>query len=155
MTVARLMARKFDRAVHLKSDDFLHAIESGYIDPWKPESNEQNDVVMQVVGDAAVSFAKARYVTIVEGVILPGWYYEPLVSRIRSEGIEVDTVVLRPSLAACVRRAGNRTSRPLDDQAVIEQLWNGFEDLGDLERVVIDNSAGDPEESADVISARL
>jgi len=154
-TVARLLARRFDRAVHLESDAFFHAIVSGYVEPWKPESHEQNGLVMRVVGDAAVSFATARYFTIVEGMILPGWFYEPLMDRIRREGVDVDTVVLRPSLDVCVKRAGNRTSRPLGDEAVIEQLWHGFDDLGVLEPNVVDNSEVDPGLSADLISAHL
>ena len=154
-TVARLLARRLERAVHLESDSFFHAIESGYVEPWKPESHEQKGVVMRILGDAAVSFAMARYFTIVEGMILPGWFYEPLIDRIRGEGVDVDTVVLRPPLAVCVRRASGRTSRPMGDQAVIEQLWHGFDDIGDLERSVVNNSAEDLEASVDLITARL
>jgi predicted ATPase len=154
-TVARLLARRFDRAVHLESDSLFHAIASGYVEPWTPASHEQNGVVMGVVGDAAVSFARAGYFTVVEGMILPGWFYEPLVARIRGEGIDVDTVVLRPPLAICIKRAGSRSARPMGDQAVLERLWHDFEDVGVLERSVIDNSADDPEASVNLISARL
>jgi len=154
-TVARLLARRFDRAVHLEADSFFHAIASGYVEPWKPASHEQNGVVMGVVGDAAVSFARAGYFTIVEGMILPGWFYEPLLARIRGGGIDADTVVFRPPLAVCVRRASSRSTRPMGDHAVIERLWHGFDDVGVLERSVIDNGADDPEASVDLISARL
>ena len=54
-----------------------------------------------------------------------------------------------------MRRAGNRISQPLGNQAVIEQMWHGFDDLGHLERDVIDNGAEDPNASVDVIAARL
>ena len=139
----------------MESDSFFHAIASGYVEPWKPASHEQNGVVMGVVGDAAVSFAKAGYITVVEGMILlPGWFYGPLVARIRGEGIDVDTVVLRPPLAVCIKRAGSRSARPMGDQALLEQLWHGFDDVGALERSVIENS-DDPEASVDLISARL
>ncbi|MGZ8631107.1 MAG: AAA family ATPase [Actinomycetota bacterium] len=154
-TLARLLAGRFDRAVHLESDDFFHAIRSGYVDPWKPESHEQNTVVMRIVSDAAVRFAKAGYFTIVEGMILPARFYEPLRDRLRLARLDVGTVILRPSLVVCLSRAGQRTTRPMGDPGVVEQLWHGFEDLGVLERHVTDNGTQDPEATADLISVRL
>src|SRR6186997_3330933 len=41
-TVARLLMSRFQRAVHLRSDEFFHFIRAGYVEPWKPESHEQN-----------------------------------------------------------------------------------------------------------------
>jgi hypothetical protein len=69
--VARIVASRFDRAVHLEADDFFHFISSGYIEPWKSESDSQNEVVIEIVGDAASRFARASYFTIVEGILLP------------------------------------------------------------------------------------
>lgn len=154
-TVARLVATRFERAVHLESDDFFHYIRSGYVEPWKTESHEQNSVVIRIVGDAAASYAEAGYITIIDGIILPGWFYEPLHDRLRGAGLDVATTILRPSLAVCMKRAGQRASRPLVEQAVVEQLWHGFVDLGVLERHVIDNGAQDAEATAHAVTARL
>jgi len=137
--VAALIASRFHRSVHLVADSFFHFIESGYVEPWKPEAHEQNMTVMRIVGDAAASYAKAGYVTIVEGVIVPGWFYEPLLERLRADAITVKTVILRPPLDICRERARGRLSRPLADPAVVEQLWRGFIDLGPLEQHVLDN----------------
>ena len=41
-TVGRLLAQGWDRAVHLHTDDFYAWIASGYIEPWRPESQDQN-----------------------------------------------------------------------------------------------------------------
>ena len=60
-TVAGLLAARRERAVHLESDSFFHFIVSGYIEPWKPESHEQNEAVMAAVGEAAARYARARY----------------------------------------------------------------------------------------------
>ena len=51
--VARLLASRSERAAHVESDSFFHFIQSGYIEPWKPESHEQNTVVMRIVAEAA------------------------------------------------------------------------------------------------------
>jgi len=59
-TVARRVAARSHRAVHLESDHFFHFIRSGYVEPWRPESNEQqNRTVMRIVPDAAATYAAA------------------------------------------------------------------------------------------------
>ena len=57
---------------------------SGYVQPWRPEAHEQNTVIMSIVGDAAVAYARAGYRTIVDGIVIPGWFYEPLRHAIES-----------------------------------------------------------------------
>jgi len=151
-TVARILASRFERAVHLVTDDFFHSIRSGYIDPWKPESREQNEVVMGIVGDAATNYAAAGYVTIVDGIIIPGWFYEPLHDRFEGAGLDVEAAILRPSLETCLSRSRSRSSpRTLADPAVVEQLWLEFSRLDALERHVIDTDAHEPEGTADAV----
>jgi len=71
-TVARLLSVEFERSVHLESDLFFEFIASGFVEPWKPESHEQTEVIMQIVCDAAASYAAAGYFTIVDGILIPG-----------------------------------------------------------------------------------
>lgn len=71
-TVAGLLAAKSKRSVHLESDRFFHFIQAGYIEPWEPESHEQNTAVMRIVAQAAASYADAGYFTIIDGIIIPG-----------------------------------------------------------------------------------
>jgi adenylate kinase family enzyme len=52
-TVARLLAARSERAVHLESDAFFHFIRSGYVEPWKPEAHAQNTTVMRIVAATA------------------------------------------------------------------------------------------------------
>jgi predicted kinase len=161
-TVARFVAARFKRAVHLQHDEFFHVIRSGYVEPWKTGSHEQNEVVFRVVGDAATRYAKAGYFTIIDGVIVP-WYYPRFRRRLQKAELDVATAILRPSLAACTSRAGRRASiplaetgfRPLAEPAVIEQMWQEFADLGPLERHLIDNDALGPEATADEVMTRL
>ena len=48
-TTADRLAARWDRAIHPESDSFFHFIPTGYVEPWKPESHEQNTTVMQIV----------------------------------------------------------------------------------------------------------
>ena len=76
-------------------DDFFHVIRSGYVEPWMPESHIQNDLVLAVVGVLRRN-SHAGYVTIIDGVIMPGWFLEPLHGHIEIAGLEVATAILRP-----------------------------------------------------------
>jgi hypothetical protein len=40
---------------------FFHFIESGYVESLRPESHQQNQVVMRIVAEAAPSYAAAGY----------------------------------------------------------------------------------------------
>ncbi len=128
---------------------------SGYVEPWKPESHEQNTIVMRIVGEAAVGYARAGYRVVVDGIVIPGWFFEPLRDAIRAAGIEVAFAILRPPLALVLERAAARSADRLSDPAVVEQLWNGFADLGELERHVIDNGELTAEQTTDLVAERL
>ncbi len=110
---------------------------------------------MQIVGEAAAGYAKAGYFTIVEGIVLPGWFVEPLRDHLRNRGLDVALAILRPSLDICTERAGQRPSRRLGDPLVVEQLWRSFSSLDALERYVIDSGNQGPDETAEIVSERL
>lgn len=155
-TVARLLAERTERAVHLESDCFFHFIVSGYVEPWKPEAHRQNTAVMRIVGDVAVAYERAGYNTIIDGIILPGWFFEPLRDSIGGSGFEVAYAVLRPPLAVAVERAASRRSGRMSNAAVVEQLWNEFSDLGTLEHHAIEiPKRQTAEETADSVAQRL
>lgn len=143
-TVARTLAGDYERAAHLESDSFFHSIASGYIEPWKPESHEQNVTVMRIIATAAASYAAAGYVTIVDGIISPRWFMAPLRDGLSAAGHNVAYAVLRPPLATCRSRLAGRASDELAGGHVLEQLWREFANLGPLERHAIDNSHDTP-----------
>jgi tRNA uridine 5-carbamoylmethylation protein Kti12 len=154
-TTARILASRSDRAVHLEADVLFHFIESGYVEPWKPESHQQNITVMRIVADAAASYAAAGYFTIVEGIILPDWFLDPLRNSLRDAGHSVAYTVLRAPLEVCASRAGSRDRQPPAASDVVAQLWRDFADLGRLESNVIDVEAKGPDETADLLADRL
>ncbi|HEY5710101.1 MAG TPA: AAA family ATPase [Solirubrobacterales bacterium] len=153
-TVAGILASRSSRAVHLESDVFFRFVRSGYVEPWKPESHEQNSVVMGIVAQAAAGYAAAGYETIVDGILIPGWFLEPLADSLRDAGHTVACAVLRAPASTCVARVQSREGVPLEASHV-EQLWRSFADLGEYERNAIELDGEEPEEVADIVSRRL
>ena len=154
-TVAAILAERSDRAVHLEADLFFRFIRSGHVEPWRPESHQQNEVVMRIVAEAAAGYAAAGYFTIVDGIVIPGWFFEPLRDALREARHEVAFAVLRAPLSLCLARVRDREGMPSVDPTVIERLWREFADLGDLERNALDLDGESPERTADLLEARL
>lgn len=132
-TVARELAARTDRGVHIESDVFFHFIGAGCVEPWKAESHQQNVTVMQAVATTAASYADGGYFTIVDGIINPEWFLEPLRDALKESGHPVSYAVLRPTLSTCLSRTTGRAGGQLSDPHVVAQLWDGFADLGPLE----------------------
>jgi predicted kinase len=154
-TAAEILTERSARGVHLESDLFFRFIRSGYVEPWKPESHEQNRTVMRIVAQTAVGYAAAGYSTIVDGIVIPGWFLEPLRDALHGAGHPVAYAVLRAPLSVCKARAQARGREPLGDPEVIERLWRDFADLGDLEPHAVEVGERSPEESADLLERLL
>jgi predicted kinase len=154
-TVARLLAQRFDRAVHLESDRFFQFIVAGYIEPLRPESHAQNTTVMQIVASAAAAYAKAGFFTIIDGIVIPRWFLGPVQEALRSQGFDVAYAVLRASEETCLSRAATRSQDRLSDSRVIHQLWQEFADLDELESHVLDTEQAQPEQTADALAEAL
>jgi hypothetical protein len=143
--------------VHLETDCFWHFIATGYIEPWKPESQEQNTLVMEIIAEVARRYAKAGYFTVIDGIVGPRSFFEPLRAVLIASELRVCYAILRPPLPVAVERATVRRSTRLADRAVIEHLWRGFVDLEpSLEaNVVIENGDLSAEGTLAVVLERL
>ena len=150
-TAAAALAAGSERAVHLEADRFFHFIRAGYVEPWRPESHAQNEVVMGIVARAAAGYADAGYLTVVDGIVIPRWFLAPLRDGLREAGHDVAYAVLRAPLELCLERAHDRPA----EREVLVRLWHSFADLGPLERHALDTSALTPEQTADVLRRRL
>jgi predicted kinase len=152
-TAAAILAERVSPAVHLEADAFFRFIRAGYVEPWKPESHDQNRLVMGIVAAAAAAYAKAGYFTIVDGIVIPRWFLEPLRDGLRAAGLGVAYAVARAPLSVCEARLREREG--LLDPRAIERLWSDFAELGDLEQNAVDVVGLSPGESADAISRAL
>lgn len=144
-TIAGELARRYDRAVHLHTDDFWHFIVSGGIAPFEPEAEQQNHAVLDVIAGAACTYAAGGFTTVVDGIVGP-WMLDHFLDQAgRHPGLPVHYVVLRPGRETALRRAQQRTAAAaLTDEAPILSMWDQFADLGDLEAHVLDTSQQDP-----------
>ncbi|CAM4045061.1 AAA family ATPase [Tsukamurella strandjordii] len=142
-TVAARLARTFELGVHLHTDDFWHAIVSGAIPPYEPESAVQNDTVMEVIAGAAFAYAAGGYTTVLDGIVGP-WMLAHF--RAHDPGIDVRYLVLRPDRATVLARAQARTAPDaLVEVQPILTMWDQFADLGEYESNVLDTSHDDAE----------
>lgn len=153
-TAAGILAARSNPSVHLEADAFFRFISSGYVEPWRVESQAQNEAVMRIVAKAAAGYATAGYFTIVEGIVIPGWFFEPLRDALREAGHAVAFAVLRAPLAVCAARVQGREGEALPTDA-IEQLWQSFADLGDLEPNALDLGERKADEAAELLARRL
>jgi chloramphenicol 3-O-phosphotransferase len=151
-SVARALASHYERAVHVEADEFFRFVASGWVDPAKPGSQHQNETVMRSVALAAASYADGGYVTIVEGIIQPRWFLEPLRDRLGAAGHRTAYAILHAPLATCIERARARSAQPLADAAVVQQLWDAFAQPAGLERHVVDASVATAEAVAATIA---
>jgi adenylate kinase family enzyme len=147
-TVARLLADTSTRpTAHLHTDDFYAAIRKGFISPWLREAQQQNIVVVGVIVDAALAYARGGYDVIIDGIVGP-WFLDPF-REAAKQGVAFDYVVLRPSEAETVRRGTARTfEKAMREEAVISQMWKAFSDLGSLEPHALDSTASSAEATA-------
>ena len=100
---------------------------------------------MRIVGDVASAYAAAGYFTVVEGIVIPRWFLEPLRDQLESAGQRVAYAVLRAPLELCLER------REAVDAAVVESVWRQFGDLGALDGHALDVAGVTP----DAVAAAL
>jgi cytidylate kinase len=134
-TVARRLAVRRERAVHIHTDDFHAWIVSGYVVPWTVEAQEQNITAIEAMSLAGARFARAGYEVFIDGIVGP-WFLEPWLKL----GIAVDYCILRPSAQAAHRRAAARADYPLADLSAVAVMHEAFSDLGPYEAHVIDTT---------------
>jgi gluconate kinase len=151
-TVGRLVAAHFDLAVCMEADWFWTTIVRGHVDPWLPEADEQNRTVLRTAAAAAAELADGGYTVVMSGIFGP-WYLDLVTDVLRWKIDDLHYVVLRPGFEVTLGRARTRLPLtpgipPLTDEGPIRQLWEQFQNLGPLERHVIDNGVQNPQETA-------
>lgn len=148
-TVADLVAGSADKpTVHLTTDEFYRAIRAGYIPPYLPEAQGQNETVIDAIVAAVEVYAEGGFDVIVDGIVGP-WFLAPYRRLADRTGLALTYIVLRPALPTALVRARDRSGPDLKDPDVIAGLHNAFGDLADLEHHVIDNTTLNSEATAD------
>jgi predicted kinase len=155
-TVAGILTHRAERAVHLETDRFFSFIRSGFIEPWDPESDEQNQLVMRTAATAAASYATAGYMTVLEGIVIPRWTLGVIREALGAAGVPTSYVVLRAPHSVCAGRIHQREGDfELFEPGVLAAISSEFDDLGEFEPHAIDIAGMDAEQAAAAVSARL
>jgi predicted ABC-type ATPase len=150
-TVAQLIADQFERSVLVEGDAFFGFLAAGAIEPWLPESHQQNEIVTEVGAQATGAFVNGGYDTVYDGVVGP-WF---LTAFARGTGLDqLDYAVILPSLDVCLERVRSRVGHGFSDPEATASMHRQFAD-GDLDqRHVITDEASSASEIAALISDR-
>jgi chloramphenicol 3-O-phosphotransferase len=150
-TIARALAESAAQpTVHLATDLFYVAIRKGFIPPFLPEAAKQNAVVLDVIVEAMLGYAKGGYDVIVDGIVGP-WSLPQFVSAAARGGRDLSFVVLRPNFEETFARAVAREGKELKASGPIKGLYGAFAALGPLESHAIDTSG----ETVDATTLRV
>jgi cytidylate kinase len=147
-TVAELLAiNASSPTVHLTTDSFYRSIRAGFVLPFLPQAQQQNEVVIEAIVGTVVTFARGGYDVVVDGIVGP-WFLPPFRAASERDHLAMSYVVLRPGLPVTLSRATQRRGTELTDVDAITGLHAAFAQLGDLEDHVIDSGNLDAEQTA-------
>jgi len=151
-TVARLLARRFPRGVHLEGDVFRRSVVSGRAEMTPSPSDEALEQVRlryRLAAAAADAYFDAGFTVVLEDVVageeLPG-FVELIASR------PLHVVVLLPSVAT-IRSRDERRENNAYTRWQVEELHSGFAERTPRMGTWLDNSNQEPEETVTEILA--
>jgi chloramphenicol 3-O-phosphotransferase len=152
-TVCEALCERYDRTVHLETDDAYAWIRMGFLRPWKPGSARQNLMVSRACARAATAFAQDGFGVFIDGVIGP--HILPVyVEELRAAGVPVHLAVLLPSLEMARRRAGERAKQIPGADEMFRSVYPMFADAGEFAGCTIDTSRMTALDAADEVMER-
>lgn len=129
-----------DRVLHMHTDDMYGYVAKGFVAPWRPESQQQNDALMRAMAASAAICAESDYLTLVDGIVGP-WFLEPWRNAAAERQVELHYVALLPSDEEAVARGTARTTPgAMTDPAVIRQMCAAFREFPLPERHIVDST---------------
>jgi cytidylate kinase len=147
-TVAELIASGASGpTVHLVTDLFYRAIRTGFVLPYLPEAQRQNEVVIEAIVATVATYARGGYDVVVDGIIGP-WFLAPFRAMAAHDRLALSYVVLRPDADTTLSRARGRGGNELKDVEAITGLHSAFEQLAELESHAIDTGELDAVQTA-------
>jgi cytidylate kinase len=136
-TVAALVADRLPRSVLIAGDAFFDFLRQGAIEPWRPESHLQNEVVVEAAAAATGRFAR-EYATVYDGVMGP-WFVDAFLA---ASGLDaLDYVVLLPDVEVCVERVMTRDGHGFRNEEAARKMHHEFSRCELDERHLLANHA--------------
>jgi cytidylate kinase len=121
-TIAALVADRLPRSALIEGDAFFAFLRQGAIEPWLPESQAQNEIVIEAAAVAAGRFARDLD-TVYEGVVGP-WFVDIFLTGTGLDAL--DYVVLLPDVEVCVERVMTRDGHEFRDEAAARKMHDHF-----------------------------
>src|SRR6266545_3228366 len=122
-TVARLLAARMERGVHIEGDRLQEWIASGAVWPGQePREESERQIQLNVRNQCllARSFAEAGFVPVLDYVVVSRARLEEY--RRQLEGLALDLVVLAPGREVALRRDRERAEK------TVAEVWAYLED---------------------------
>jgi gluconate kinase len=149
-TVSKLLVQQRGPSALVEGDQFFAFLARGAIEPWLPESHEQNSVVVSAAAVATGRFADGGFFTVYDGVIGP-WFIDAFTS---ATGLtELDYVVLMADVETCVERVLNRSGHGFRDDAAARKMHAEFATAIVAPRHVLNIDSESPRDVVDRIVA--
>jgi chloramphenicol 3-O-phosphotransferase len=149
-SVARALCERYDRTVHIETDQFFAAIRMGLISPWKAESDRQNHMVSRAAARAASAYAEELFGVFIDGVIGPHVLPEYL-RELTATSLPVHFVLVAPSLDAIVARGTAREDTIRVPPNLLRRGYETFREWGSFAGATIDNTSLTAEQTADLV----
>jgi cytidylate kinase len=144
-TVARALARRFDRSALVAGDDFFAFIQRGFIAPWTSEAHRQNETVVQASAAAAGRLAAGGYTVVYDGIIGP-WF---LAAFTAAAGLDrLHYALLLPSEERCEARVQSRMGHGFSNLDATRHMYDQFAHSHIAERHLFMNPPDEPIDAA-------
>jgi hypothetical protein len=138
-TVAALVAQAFPIAALVPGDAFFAFWSRGFVEPWRPESQAQNETILTAAGAAVGAYSRGGCQVVYDGVLGP-WLLPAFLAGSGLAGVHY--VVLLPPLETCLARVAGRAGHPFADPAATRQMHAEFARTDvDPRHVVADDEA--------------
>ncbi|MCU1395995.1 MAG: uncharacterized protein JWM34_4423 [Ilumatobacteraceae bacterium] len=136
----------------IEGDAFFHFLRNGAIDPWLPESDDQNTVVTRAAGAATGEFARGDIHAVFDGVI-GSWFLDEFLAATGLAAL--DYAVLLPPVDLCVQRVLTRERHGFKNEPAARHMHDQFTRRPPADRHVFRQFDQSPDELATcVLDAR-
>lgn len=149
-SVAESLCERYDRTVHLETDNLYGAIRMGFIKPWREGSAHQNEMVSRAAARAATAYAEQIYAVFIDAVVGP--HLLPIyIEELRRAAVPVHFALLLPSLEETIRRGLHREDSVRVPEQQLRDLHATFVAYGNFAGITIDNTDLTADQTADRI----
>jgi 2-phosphoglycerate kinase len=122
-TVSQLLAADFDPGALVAGDQFFGFLRAGFIDPWRPESDKQNEVVTQSAAAAVGKLVQGGITVVYDGVVGP-WFVPAFLAGTGLDRLHY--AVLMPEEVCCTRRVRERSGHGFTDIPATRHMYREF-----------------------------